>query len=81
LKKYTVLQPVKHDGDRHEPGSVVSMADKHAAPLVHAGVLVELKLDKGADKPTQAQLDADVAAAVKATEAALAVPTAEVLRS
>lgn len=34
LKTYRVKTPIEHDGERFEIGSEISLAEKHAAPLL-----------------------------------------------
>ena len=39
---YTVLQPIKYDGDRYQKGTV-EMPDKIAKPLIADGVLRKVR--------------------------------------
>jgi hypothetical protein len=36
-KKFVAVEPIEHDGVRHEPGQSIELSDEQAAPLLQLG--------------------------------------------
>lgn len=41
MAKFTVVEPLRHDGKDYQPGAVMQLAKDEAAKLLQRGVIVE----------------------------------------
>ena len=65
MPKFTAIEPVKHDGRRHEPGSALEMTQAHAAPLLALGAIEPER--KPQVKPATEKAEAEAQTAAQGT--------------